>query len=138
MLWDKSLHMQIRCYWPFVCNLMLNTVRFFYWCFDLLSVHLCAVCLSHFSHVRLFTSPSTIAHQDPLSMGFCRQEYWNGLPSLPSGIKPLIYCLLADGFFIDNATWEAPFDKQHPVFWGSWPWCRVLLINLKDQGFLVC
>ena len=25
----------------------------------------------------------TIAHQDPLSMGFSRQEYWSGLPCLP-------------------------------------------------------
>ena len=38
--------------------------------------------------------PWTIAHQDPLSMEFFRQEYWNGLPfptlgELPDpGIKP--------------------------------------------------
>ena len=25
-------------------------------------------------------TPWTIAHQAPLSMEFCRQEYWNGLP----------------------------------------------------------
>ena len=24
--------------------------------------------------------PWTVAHQDPLSMGFSRQEYWSGLP----------------------------------------------------------
>ena len=24
--------------------------------------------------------PQTVAHQVPLSMGFCRQEYWSGLP----------------------------------------------------------
>ena len=35
------------------------------------------------SHVRLFMTPWTTAHQVPLSMGFSRQEYWSGLP-LPS------------------------------------------------------
>ena len=25
-------------------------------------------------------TPWTVAHQAPLSMGFSRQEYWNGLP----------------------------------------------------------
>ena len=32
------------------------------------------------SRVRLFVTPRTAAHQAPLSMGFSRQEYWNGLP----------------------------------------------------------
>ena len=35
------------------------------------------------SHVRLFATPRTAAHQVPPSMGFPRQEYWSGLP-LPS------------------------------------------------------
>ena len=35
------------------------------------------------SHVRLFATPWTAAHQAPLSMGFSRPEYWSGLP-LPS------------------------------------------------------
>ena len=33
------------------------------------------------SHVRLFRTPWTAAYQAPPSMGFSRQEYWNGLPS---------------------------------------------------------
>ena len=32
---------------------------------------------------QLLGTPWTAAHQAPLSMGFSRQEYWNGLP-LPS------------------------------------------------------
>ena len=32
------------------------------------------------SRVRLFTTPWTVAHQAPPSMGFSRQEYWSGLP----------------------------------------------------------
>ena len=35
------------------------------------------------SHVRLFATPWTAAHQAPPSMGFSRQECWSGLP-LPS------------------------------------------------------
>ena len=35
------------------------------------------------SRVRLLTTPWTAAYQAPPSMGFARQEYWNGLP-LPS------------------------------------------------------
>ena len=35
------------------------------------------------SHVWLLATPWTVAHQAPPSMGFSRQEYWNGVP-LPS------------------------------------------------------
>ena len=44
--------------------------------------------LSCFSHVRLFVTPWTIAHQAPLSMGFFRQEYWGGLPCPSPGDLP--------------------------------------------------
>ena len=36
--------------------------------------------LSRFSHVQLCATPETAAHQDPLSLGFSRQEHWSGLP----------------------------------------------------------
>ena len=36
--------------------------------------------LSHFSHFGLFVTPRIVDCQDPLSMGFSRQEYWSGLP----------------------------------------------------------
>ena len=32
------------------------------------------------SHIQLFATPWTIAHQAPLFMGFPRQEYWSELP----------------------------------------------------------
>ena len=43
--------------------------------------------------VWLFAIPWTVTHQDPLSMGFFRQEYWSGLPFPPGdlpdpGIEP--------------------------------------------------
>ena len=36
--------------------------------------------LSRFSRVRFLGTPQTAAYQAPPSMGFSRQEYWNGLP----------------------------------------------------------
>ena len=35
-----------------------------------------------------FVTPWTVAHQDPLSMGFFKQEYWTRLPSLSPGDLP--------------------------------------------------
>ena len=32
------------------------------------------------SHVRLFATPRTVAHQALRSVEFSRQEYWSGLP----------------------------------------------------------
>ena len=58
--------------------------------------------MKSFSHVQLFVTPWTIAHQAPPSMGFSRQEYWSGLPfpspgDLPdSGIEPRSPALQAD------------------------------------------
>ena len=68
--------------------------------------------LSHFSHVRLFATPQTVARQAPLSMEFSRQEYQNGLPCLPprdvpdSGTEPepLMSPALVSGFFTTSAT----------------------------------
>ena len=43
-----------------------------------------ALCVPiHFSCVLLFVILRTVARQDPLSMGFSRQEYWNALPFPP-------------------------------------------------------
>ena len=70
--------------------------------------------LSRFSGVRLFETLWTVAHQVPLSMGSCRQEYWSGLlftspGDLPDpGIEPasLASPALAVGFFVTSATWD--------------------------------
>ena len=43
--------------------------------------------LSHFSHVGLLATPWTVAYQAPPSMGFSRQQYWNGVP-FPSPLIP--------------------------------------------------
>ena len=44
--------------------------------------------LSHFSHVQLFETLWTVAHQASLSMGFARQEHWSGLPFPSPGDRP--------------------------------------------------
>ena len=49
-------------------------------------MHMCT--LSHFSPVQLFVTLLTVTHQAPLSMGFSRQEYWNGLPFPTPGDLP--------------------------------------------------
>ena len=71
-----------------------------------------ACMLSLFSRVQLFVILWTVAYQDPPSMGFSRQEYWNRLPCPPSGdlpnleIKPAspVSPALAGRFFTTSAT----------------------------------
>ena len=46
-----------------------------------------------FSHVQLFVTPWTLAHQAPLFTEFSKQEYWSGLPfpspgDLPGRLNP--------------------------------------------------
>ena len=71
--------------------------------------------LSRFSHVGLFETLWTIAHQAPLSMRFSRQEQWSGLLCPPPGDLPdpgietasLTSPILAGEFFTTSTTWEA-------------------------------
>ena len=50
----------------------------------------------------------TVAYQAPLSVGFPRQEYWNGLPCPPPGdlpdpgIKPSSPALQADSLLLSQ------------------------------------
>ena len=48
----------------------------------------CARVLSHFSRVQPCATLWTVACQAPPSIGFSRQEYWNGLPFPTPGIFP--------------------------------------------------
>ena len=45
-------------------------------------------CLVAKSCPTFLVTPWTLAHQAPLSMEFSKQEYWSGLPCLPSGDLP--------------------------------------------------
>ena len=72
------------------------------------------------SHLWLFGTPWSAAHQAPLSMEFPRQEYWSRLPfcarNLPNPrIEPVISCISCIGRLILYywATWEAPNDHYY-------------------------
>ena len=60
------------------------------------------------SHIQLFATPWTVAHQAPLSLGFSRQEYWSGSPfpspgDLPDpGIKPGSLALQVDSLLSEH------------------------------------
>ena len=72
--------------------------------------------LSHFSHIRLFVTPWTVAHQASLSVGFSRQENWSGSHSLlqeifqTQGSNPgLLHCrqILYHLTHQDRRAWQA-------------------------------
>jgi len=109
---------QLELYWS---SVNFSTSLF---CFLLASTGLhssgsyspCGVCMpSCFSCIQLFETLWTVACQASLSMGFSRQEHWNGLPCSPPGdlphprVKPafLMSPALAGGFFTASTTWEA-------------------------------
>ena len=101
--------------WKLSFTLMIY-LRFLSGSLTSLVLHVCV--LSCFSHVRPFVTPWTVAHQVLLSMGFSRQEYWNGLPRPPpgdlhnSGVKigSLVSLELTGGLFNISATLEAPLS----------------------------
>ena len=83
------------------------------------------------SHVWLFATPWTVAHQAPLSMGFSRQEYWSGLPFhevCQNSVLGLLFFsihfpLVTDGTPIASDTITVLFDLNPdlrpylPVLW---------------------
>ena len=82
----------------------------------LIGIMLCVcVCVfSHFSHVWIFATLWTTAHQAPQSVGFSRQEYWSGLPCPPpedfptQGLNLHLLCLMHCRWNLYHwATWEA-------------------------------
>ena len=81
------------------CKMVQLLWKTFWWLLKKLNVELqcvfvltrtraCTHLLNHFSHVQLFVTLRTIVHQACLSLGFSRQEYWNGLPCSPPGDLP--------------------------------------------------
>ena len=66
------------------------------------------------SHVKLFVTPWTVAHQPPLSMELSRQDYWSRLP------------FLAPGDLLDS---RSNLGLLH---------CRQILYHLSHQGSPHC
>ena len=90
-------------------------------------LHACV--LSPFSPVWLFVTLWTVAHQDPLSMGFCRTENWSELPCPPPGdlsdpgIEPgcLVSC-------IDRCVFTQTWSKV--LF--TWTWASLVAQMVKN------
>ena len=57
------------------------------------------------SHVWLIATPWTAAYQAPPSMGFSRQEYWSGVPSLSPDKMPRGKAILILRFLENNCFW---------------------------------
>ena len=111
---------------------------------------LCACCAYLLSHVPLFVTLWTVAHQAPLSMGFFRQEYQSGLPCpsprdlLNPGIEPRYPVLQADS--LPSEPPEKPKNTgvgSLSLLQGIIPtqelnqgllYCRQLLYQLSYQG----
>ena len=73
------------------------------------------------SHVQLFVTLWTVARQDPLSIGFFRQEYCSGLPFPPLGglpnpgtkpVSPVSPALQVDSMVVVNSEFLFPFPAQ--------------------------
>ena len=103
-------------------------------------MYLC-VCQS-LSCVRIFVTPWTVAHQTPLFMKFCRQEYFFGLPcpsagDLPNpGIEPGSPALQADSLPLSE-----PPGKHIYVNVGILFLCVVILpskVNLTKKKLTLC
>ena len=77
-----------------------------------------SLCAQLLSCVRHFATPWTVSHQAPLSLGFPRQEYWNGLPfptpgDLPRpGIKPMSPAFVG-GFFTSEPPGKPTLSRLH-------------------------
>ena len=100
-----------------------------------------------------FVTPWTVAHQAPLSMGFPRQEYWNGLPFpfpgdlLNPGIEVRSPTLWADSLPLDppekskNAGVGSLSPLQGIFLTQESNWsllhCRWILYQLNCPGRLV-
>ena len=79
------------------------------------------------SHIWLFETTWTVAHQTLLFMVIFRQEYWIGLPGdRPNpGITPASpKCPLAGRFFSTEPPWK--------------PLCLLLLLSHFSHGVLLC
>ena len=98
--------------WNWVCFLSLLCKQNLLCCDSWFTMNNCV--LSHFSCVWLSVALWIVACQDPLPMGFFRQEYWSGLPcpssrgsAWPRNWTDISYdSCMAGMFFTTSSTWE--------------------------------
>ena len=94
----------------------MSLMKIFALCFFSFEFYICVVHVH--CCVQLFSTPWTVAHQAPLSMGFPRQEYWSGLTclsplgDLPNpGIRPVSPALQTDSLLLGH--WGSPHQPLH-------------------------
>ena len=71
--------------------------------------------LSHFSHVRLYATPWTAAHEAPLSLGLSRQEHWSGLPFPDSSAGLKTSGTYPKSFRKQNCSWKVQTGWKQQV-----------------------
>ena len=108
------------------------------------SLLFCGCLLSCFSHIWLFATLWTVAHQAPWSKGFSRQAYCNGLPCPPPedlpdpGMEPksLTSPALAGGIFTTSCCLGNPFCFLLCMWAKSLQLCPTLcdLMNCSPPG----
>ena len=76
------------------------------------------------SHVRLFATPWTAAHQASPAMGFSRQEYWSGVP-VPS---PVLFLVI---YFFKEPAFRF-IDLFYFYFFVSIPFISVLIFMISS------
>ena len=100
------------------------------------------------SHVRLFMTPWTAAHQAPPSLGFSRQEHWSGLP-FPSPMHKSEKWNRSRSVVSDSSWPHGPQSTRLLYPWDSLGkstgvGCHCLLqrclysfLNLKERGKII-
>ena len=104
--WNHPVHILLFSFFPWA----LCCCRWLYCPFIFVTM-----CVQSIQSCPILVTSWTVAQKAHLSMGFSRQEYWNGLPYIPPGnlpnckTEPVSACILCitSGFFCHWATWEA-------------------------------
>ena len=94
------------------------------------------------SRVRLFATPWTAAYQGPPSMGFSRQEYWNGVPLPSPKIRHIRYQIYLKALIIYLTWYELQRNTAEKVYSRVWltmfsPKLPLTLSGLHKHGQLL-
>ena len=97
------------------------------------------VCAQSLSHLQLFVTPWTVAHQAFLYMGFSEQQCQNGLPFPPPGdfLNPEIEFMspvarATGGFF----TTKPPGKLTYYMLWCKYSLCYILTYSRKHATYM--
>ena len=114
--------------------------------FGFLGLPFLVVTVSSLSCVQFFATLWTVAHQDPLSMGFPRQEYWYGLPFPPPGDLPdpgielVSLASQADSLMLSHQGSPPFWSLRHiwgfncPLYCALQPLCSCLHLSQQQES----